>query len=177
VSDSRTEPHEDPWIPATMEALKEPTTRILDLRPTPAFFGGHLPGSLHLPPGSPDLAPGRTPDSPPGAGLRRELDLIWQEAERWVVIHPLAPPGPRILAAWCQAGHALATIGEATPDEVADLVATEGVVQVSAAAPPDFDTLAGEGKAVVMGSTPPVRALVASLLRRRGIPEVLVLVD
>ena len=174
---------EEPWILATLDELREGTTRVLDLRPTPAFFGGHLPGSLHLPPwiGTLDVLatrdPWRFPGLPEAGNLRAELEQVWMEAGRWVVIHPLFPPGPGILAAWCRAGHALATIGEVTAAEMVDLERVESVRRVNAAAPPGFDTHSGSPKAVVEGATLPLRALVASLLKRRGFPEVLVLVD
>jgi rhodanese-related sulfurtransferase len=168
---------EDPWILAALDDLRDGTARVLDLRPTPAYFGGHIPGALHLPPSVEELDPWRASGLPDAASLRTELERVQGEEGQWVVIHPLVPPGPGILAAWCRAGHALATIGEATPAEVEDLVAVDGARRVDAAAPPDFGTLGRLSTVVVEGASLPVRALVASLLKARGIPEVLVLVD
>jgi len=158
-----------------LETLGDPGTRVLDFRPTPAFFGGHLPGSIHLP-----------ADSDPGVpeGLARGLATELEGMTRWVLLHSLLPPGPGMLATWCAAGHRLHTIGEITPSEVADLRAV-GEIEVVDAGGPDPLQLPGDVRGppgsdrtvAVVGATLPLRALAASLLRRRGIPEVLVLVD
>jgi hypothetical protein len=152
-----------------LEALGDPGTRVLDFRPTHAFFGGHVPGSLHLP-----VEPG--PGLPDGLarGLAAELDGM----TRWILLHPLLPPGPGMLATWCGAGHRLHTIGEVTALEVEDLRAVGEIEVVDAGgANPLPDQSAGQGPVAVVGATLPLRALAASLLRRRGIPDVLVLVD
>ncbi|TVP45145.1 MAG: rhodanese-like domain-containing protein [Gemmatimonadales bacterium] len=154
-----------------LEALGDPGTRVLDFRPIPAFLGGHVPGSIHLPE-PPDTASG-LPD-----GLARGLAAELAGMTRWILLHPLLPPGPGLLATWCGAGHRLHTIGEITPFEVEDLRAVGEVELVDAGGPTPLQVKARPRVPVaVVGATLPIRALAASLLLRRGTPDVLVLVD
>jgi hydroxyacylglutathione hydrolase len=103
---------------------------VLDLRPAMAFLGGHLPGSLHLPP-PPDLE-ALAPRVLPGDWARDRglVLLVRDQAQGEAAVGALVAGGfggavvgllhVSALSAWARGGGKLEIVPQITPEEAVD---------------------------------------------------------